>query len=112
MKIIQDRLGVPVLQEDDGTIVNVTWTEQENLIGLEMMEPGLVDQLRDHIKQMVAQYIPLDPNLDFEDWMGRFNETLTISEFQTALHVLSQVKMRAQEYAAYNEVEEPHDHTG
>lgn len=112
MKIISDRFGVPVLQEEDGTVVNIAWSEQDNLAAMEMMEPGLVDQLRNRIKTAVSQYIPLDDSLSYDEWMTQFTEAQTINEFGTALHVLAQVKMRAQDLAGQYELEVPHDHTG
>ena len=112
MNITSDRFGVPVLQEDDGTVVNISWSEQDNLAAMEMMDPGLVDQLRDRIKTAVSQYIPLDDSLSYDEWMTQFTEAQTINEFGTALHVLAQVKMRAQDLAGQYEIEDPHDHTG
>lgn len=112
MKIIQDRFGVPTLQEDDGTIINIQWSEQDNLAALAMVDMSIIDDLYQHIKTAIAQYVPLDPSLDYDEWMTRFTEMQTMNEFGTALHVLAQVKNRARELAGQYEIEVPHDHTG
>lgn len=98
---------MPTLQEDDGTIINLQWSEQDNLAALAMMEPSMVDDLYQHIKTAVAQYAPLDPSLGYDEWMTRFTELQTINEFTTALHVLSGVKNRARELGVQYEIEEP-----
>lgn len=95
MEIIQNRIGVPSLVEEDGTVIYLQHSETDNLQAIEMLDSAVIDGLYEHIKKAVAVFTPLDPSLPDGEWMMEYNQLSLINEFQTALIVLNQARAKA-----------------
>ena len=96
MEIIQNKMGVPAILEDDGTAVYLDWSEQANLQAIAMLDEAKFEELLQRIRDAVAQFIDLDPNMDMGEWMDRFNQALLITHFQVPLNVLNQARHEGQ----------------
>lgn len=99
-------MGVPALVEDDGTVVWLEWAEQDNLQAIDMQDKTVIDGLYQKIKEAIAQFAPIDPDLELGEWMIQFNQLELINQFSPALRVLNQARMKASEYAAQFSEEE------
>ena len=95
MEIIQNRIGVPSLVEEDGTVIYLQHSETDNLQAIEMLDSAVIDGLYEHIKKAIAVFTPLDPSLPDGEWMMEYNQLSLINEFQTALIVLNQARAKA-----------------
>ena len=93
MDIISNRIGVPSLVEEDGTVVYLANAEIDNLTAIDLDDPTVIDGLYESIKVAVSNLAPIDPALGIGDWMQKYNEFALINEFQTALFVLNQARM-------------------
>lgn len=93
MDIVSNRIGVPSLVEDDGTVVYLTNAEIDNLTAIDLDDPAVIDRLYERIKVAVSNLAPIDPTLGIGDWMQKYNEFALINEFQTALFVLNQARI-------------------
>lgn len=106
MDIVQNRMGVPSLVEDDGTIIYLQNSEIDNLQAIDMQDPSVIDSLYEHIKKAVAVLAPIDPDLELGDWFVEYNQVALINEFQNALFVMNQARTRAlEDRQAYNDEE-------
>lgn len=106
MQIIKNRMGVPALVEDDGTVIWLEWAEQDNLQAIDMQDKTVFDALYQAIKESVAQLAPIDPDLELGEWMIQFNQMELINQFSPALHVLNQARMKSAEYESHFSEEE------
>lgn len=95
MEIIANRIGVPSLVEDDGSVVYLTNAEIDNLSAIDLDDPTVIDELYQHIKDAVSELAPIDPELGIGDWMSAYNEFSLINEFQQSLFVLNQARQRS-----------------
>ena len=98
MDIISNRIGVPSLVEEDGTVIYLTNAEIDNLTAIDMDDPTVIDRIYESIKVAVSNLAPIDPELGIGDWMQKYNEFALINEFQTALFVLNQARMSSHRY--------------
>jgi hypothetical protein len=96
MRIIQNKMGVPAILEDDDTAVYLDWSEQSNLQAIAMLHPEKFEEIIQLTKESVGKFIDLDPNLEMGEWMQKFNEAMLITNFQTALAVLNQARYEGQ----------------
>ena len=98
MDIISNRIGVPSLVEEDGTVIYLTHAEIDNLTAIDLDDPTVIDRIYDSIKVAVSNLAPIDPDLGIGDWVQKYNEFALINEFQTALFVLNQARMAGDRY--------------
>lgn len=98
MDIISNRIGVPALVEEDGTVVYLTNAEIDNLTAIDLADPTVIDGIYEHIKAAVGNLAPINPKLPLGEWFDEFNTMSLINEFNTALFVLNQARMRSADY--------------
>ena len=98
MDIISNRIGVPSLVEEDGTVIYLTNAEIDNLTAIDLDDPTVIDRIYDSIKVAVSNLAPIDPELGMGVWMQKYNEFALINEFQTALFVLNQARTSSHRY--------------
>lgn len=91
MKILRSRVGVPYLVVED-EIVPLVYASVDDLIALEIMYPGVLDELMSATRVSIEELAGIDAGLDEPEWWTLFNGLLSINEFTTPLHVISQAR--------------------
>lgn len=98
MEVIANRIGVPSLVEDDGSVIYLTNAEIDNLTAIDLDDPTVIDELYQRIKNAVSNIVPINPKLGIGDWMQEYNQVSLINEFQQALFVLNQARQRSYQF--------------
>lgn len=96
--IVTNRIGVPSLVEDDGSLIYLTNAEIDNLAAIDLDDPSIIESLYDRIKVAVSELAGINPDLPLGEWMQEYNQLSLINEFQTALFVMNQARIVSQEY--------------